>query len=91
MCPFLVSFPLIAHGSSASLLSGGSALYANTQEERQSYETRRLKQELMAAREQVLSLSSQLNTNVSRQFNRYFGDFFVRLGEELNLGHCGGD
>lgn len=54
-----------AHGSSASLLSGGSALYANTQEDRQSYEVRRLKKELMDAREQVLSLSSQLNTNVS--------------------------
>lgn len=55
-----------AHGSSASLLSGGSALYANSQEERQSYEVRRLKKELMDAREQVLSLSSRLNTNVSK-------------------------
>ena len=57
--------PLAAHGSSASLLSGASALYANSQEERQSYEVRRLKKELMDAREQVLSLSSQLSTNVS--------------------------
>lgn len=62
-----------AHGSSASLLSGGSALYANTQEDRQSYEVRRLKKELMDAREQVLSLSSRLSTNVStRDFDLFY-------------------
>lgn len=59
---FLLNPP--AHGSSASLLSGASALYANT-EDRSSYEIRRLKKELIDAREQVLSLSSKLSTNVS--------------------------
>ncbi|XP_067621415.1 protein sickie isoform X7 [Eurosta solidaginis] len=50
------------HGSAASLLSGGSSLYGSA-EERQANEIRRLKRELMDAREQVLSLSSQLSTN----------------------------
>ncbi|TMW54408.1 hypothetical protein DOY81_000511, partial [Sarcophaga bullata] len=50
------------HGSTASLLSGGSSLYG-TSEERQAQEIRRLKRELMEAREQVLSLSGQLSTN----------------------------
>uniref|UniRef100_A0A1A9W0A8 Uncharacterized protein n=1 Tax=Glossina brevipalpis TaxID=37001 RepID=A0A1A9W0A8_9MUSC len=54
------------HGSAASLLSGGSSLYG-TSEERQAHEIRRLKRELMEAREQVLSLSSQLSTNVSKR------------------------
>ncbi|XP_030381242.1 protein sickie-like [Scaptodrosophila lebanonensis] len=53
------------HGSAASLLSGGSSLYGSA-EERQAHEIRRLKRELQDAREQVLSLSSQLSTNVSR-------------------------
>ncbi|XP_030246617.1 protein sickie-like [Drosophila navojoa] len=52
------------HGSAASLLSGGSSLYGSA-EERQAHEIRRLKRELQDAREQVLSLSSQLSTNVS--------------------------
>lgn len=52
------------HGSAASLLSGGSSLYGSA-EERQANEIRRLKRELLDAREQVLSLSSQLSTNVS--------------------------
>ncbi|XP_043070626.1 protein sickie isoform X3 [Drosophila grimshawi] len=50
------------HGSAASLLSGGSSLYGSA-EERQANEIRRLKRELQDAREQVLSLSSQLSTN----------------------------
>ncbi|XP_044250812.1 protein sickie isoform X1 [Drosophila takahashii] len=50
------------HGSAASLLSGGSSLYGNA-EERQAHEIRRLKRELQDARDQVLSLSSQLSTN----------------------------
>ncbi|XP_034097599.2 protein sickie isoform X10 [Drosophila albomicans] len=50
------------HGSAASLLSGGSSLYGSA-EERQAHEIRRLKRELQDAREQVLSLSSQLSTN----------------------------
>lgn len=53
------------HGSAASLLSGGSSLYGST-EERQAIEVRRLKRELCDAREQVMSLSSQLSTNVSK-------------------------
>ncbi|XP_065094489.1 protein sickie-like isoform X4 [Ochlerotatus camptorhynchus] len=50
------------HGSQASLLSGGSSLYGST-EERQATEVRRLKRELIDARDQVMSLSSQLSTN----------------------------
>uniref|UniRef100_A0A182YFX5 Uncharacterized protein n=1 Tax=Anopheles stephensi TaxID=30069 RepID=A0A182YFX5_ANOST len=50
------------HGSQASLLSGGSSLYGST-EERQAGEVRRLKRELADARDQVMSLSSQLSTN----------------------------
>lgn len=57
-------FCFLVHGSTASLLSGGSSLYG-TSEERQAQEIRRLKRELMEAREQVLSLSGQLSTNVS--------------------------
>uniref|UniRef100_A0A182QJ91 Uncharacterized protein n=1 Tax=Anopheles farauti TaxID=69004 RepID=A0A182QJ91_9DIPT len=53
------------HGSQASLLSGGSSLYGST-EERQAGEVRRLKRELADARDQVMSLSSQLSTNVSK-------------------------
>lgn len=52
------------HGSAASLLSGGSSLYGSA-EERQANEVRRLKRELVDARDQVMSLSSQLSTNVS--------------------------
>lgn len=55
-----------AHGSQASLMSGGSSLYGSTTEEqRQANEVRRLKRELTDARDQVMSLSSQLSTNVS--------------------------
>lgn len=61
------------HGSQASLLSGGSSLYGST-EERQANEVRRLKRELLDAREQVMSLSSQLSTNVST--NSFFIDIF---------------
>lgn len=53
------------HGSAASLISGGSSLYGSA-EDRQVNEVRRLKRELCDAREQVMSLSSQLSSNVSR-------------------------
>lgn len=47
-------------------MSGGSSMYGSTTEEqRQANEVRRLKRELTEAREQVMSLSSQLSTNVS--------------------------
>lgn len=49
-------------------MSGGSSMYGSTTEEqRQANEVRRLKRELTEAREQVMSLSSQLSTNVSRK------------------------
>lgn len=55
------------HGSQISLMSGGSSMYGSTTEEqRQANEVRRLKRELTEAREQVMSLSSQLSTNVSK-------------------------
>lgn len=38
---------------------------STTEEQRQANEVRRLKRELIEAREQVMSLSSQLSTNVS--------------------------
>lgn len=38
---------------------------STTEEQRQANEVRRLKRELTEAREQVMSLSSQLSTNVS--------------------------
>lgn len=53
-----------AHGSAASLISGGSSLYGSA-EERQANEVRRLKRELGDAREQVNSLSNQLSLHVS--------------------------
>lgn len=47
-------------------MSGASSMYGSTTEEqRQANEVRRLKRELADARDQVLSLSSQLSTNVS--------------------------
>lgn len=61
----IVWFSFAVHGSAASLLSGGSSLYSSA-EERQASEIRRLKRELLDARDQVMSLSSQLSTNVSR-------------------------
>lgn len=49
-------------------MSGGSSMYGSTTEEqRQMGEMRRMKRELTEAREQVMSLSSQLSTNVSRE------------------------
>ncbi|KAL9929380.1 sickie isoform 7-T8 [Glossina fuscipes fuscipes] len=68
------------HGSAASLLSGGSSLYG-TSEERQAHEIRRLKRELMEAREQVLSLSSQLSTNahVVAAFEQSLSNMTTRL------------
>ncbi|XP_073822561.1 sickie isoform X2 [Musca autumnalis] len=68
------------HGSAASLLSGGSSLYG-TSEERQAHEIRRLKRELMEAREQVLSLSSQLSTNahVVNAFEQSLSNMTSRL------------
>lgn len=48
-------------------MSGGSSMYGScTEEQRQANEVRRLKRELAEAREQVMSLSSQLSTNVSK-------------------------
>lgn len=41
---------------------------STTEEQRQANEVRRLKRELHDARDQVMSLSSQLSTNVSRNF-----------------------
>lgn len=50
-------------------MSGTSSMYGSTTEEqRQANEVRRLKRELTDAREQVMSLSSQLSTNVSTQY-----------------------
>lgn len=50
-------------------MSGGSSIYGSTTEEqRQINELRRLKRELAEAREQVISLSSQLSTSVSKDF-----------------------
>jgi neuron navigator 2 len=63
---FLILMKKIVHGSQISLMSGGSSMYGSTTEEqRQANEVRRLKRELTEAREQVMSLSSQLSTNVS--------------------------
>lgn len=54
-------------------MSGGSSMYGSTTEEqRQANEVRRLKRELTEAREQVMSLSSQLSTNVSRKISFSF-------------------
>lgn len=53
-------------------MSGTSSMYGSTTEEqRQANEVRRLKRELTEAREQVMSLSSQLSTNVSTLNNFY--------------------
>lgn len=41
---------------------------STTEEQRQANEVRRLKRELHDARDQVMSLSSQLSTNVSQNF-----------------------
>lgn len=62
---FLFGSIISAHGSAASLLSGGSSLY-NSAEERQANEIRHLKRQLNEAREQVMSLSSQVTNNVSK-------------------------
>lgn len=65
----------LVHGSAASLISGGSSLYGSN-EDRQVNEVRRLKRELTDAREQVMSLSSQLSSNVSRTITINFSNFF---------------
>ena len=41
---------------------------STTEEQRQANEVRRLKRELHDARDQVMSLSSQLSTNVSKSY-----------------------
>lgn len=69
---FLLIFETV-HGSAASLISGGSSLYGSA-EDRQVNEVRRLKRELCDAREQVMSLSSQLSSNVSRKRLKYFNE-----------------
>ncbi|KAL5280209.1 NAV2 family protein [Megaselia abdita] len=68
------------HGSAASLLSGGSSLYSSA-EERQAGEIRRLKRELLDARDTVMSLSSQLSTNaqVVTAFEQSLGNMTQRL------------
>ncbi|CRK90961.1 CLUMA_CG004650, isoform A, partial [Clunio marinus] len=67
-----------AHSSQISLMSGGSSMYGSTTEEqRQVNEVRRLKRELTDAREQVMSLSSQLSTNVSREISVYIPIAFL--------------
>lgn len=66
---------MIVHGSQISLMSGGSMYGSTTEEQRQANEVRRLKRELMEAREQVMSLSSQLSTNVSAK-NIFSDSFF---------------
>ena len=66
------------HGSQISLMSGGSSMYGSTTEEqRQANEVRRLKRELHDARDQVMSLSSQLSTNVSEFFSFFLFYKFV--------------
>lgn len=53
---------------------------STTEEQRQANEVRRLKRELHDARDQVMSLSSQLSTNVSQNFysnNFKTSNFFV--------------
>jgi hypothetical protein len=70
-----LKFNVSVHGSQASLLSGGSSLYGST-EERQATEVRRLKRELMDARDQVCSLSGQLSANVST-INKLFKQTLV--------------
>lgn len=68
------------HGSAASLISGGSSLYGSA-EDRQVNEVRRLKRELCDAREQVMSLSSQLSSNVSRKTIKIFLFFAFKFNE----------
>lgn len=46
---------------------------STTEEQRQANEVRRLKRELHDARDQVMSLSSQLSTNVSEILRFYRG------------------
>lgn len=68
------------HGSQISLMSGASSMYGSTTEEqRQANEVRRLKRELTEAREQCLSLSSQLSTNVSTYLN-----YMLTFKEEMH-------
>jgi hypothetical protein len=76
---FFLSIPV--HGSQASLVSGGSSLYGST-EERQASEVRRLKRELMDARDQVCSLSGQLSANVSTNFIQ-FEHKILQLSQEM--------
>ncbi|KAL1138823.1 hypothetical protein AAG570_008885, partial [Ranatra chinensis] len=63
------------HGSAVSLVSTASSLYS-TPEEKQAHEVRKLRRELCDAQEKVLSLTSQLSTNVSTYYAlellRYF-------------------
>lgn len=52
------------HGSAVSLVSTTSSLYS-TPEEKHAHELRKLRRELGDAQEKVLTLTSQLSTNVS--------------------------
>jgi hypothetical protein len=81
-------FILVAvHGSQISLMSGGSSMYGSTTEEqRQANEVRRLKRELSEAREQVMSLSSQLSTNVSTR--KQFSQSNLPADSDVKLCYC---
>jgi predicted nucleic acid-binding Zn-ribbon protein len=80
---------VIAHGSQISLMSGGSSMYGSTTEEqRQANEVRRLKRELSEAREQVMSLSSQLSTNVSTRSSSYNNDNSPVIDFSIELCCC---
>lgn len=75
-----------AHGSAASLLSGGSSLYGSA-EDRQLHEVRRLKRELGDARDQVMSLSTQLSTNVSTCYF-YLSILVVTDKNNIKVNNC---
>lgn len=56
---------------------------STTEEQRQANEVRRLKRELTEAREQVMSLSSQLSTNVSTR--KKFRIFHSSISSSIDL------
>lgn len=67
-------------------MSGGSSMYGSTTEEqRQANEVRRLKRELHDARDQVMSLSSQLSTNVSTKTYFFINIVSFLLKQNLEL------
>ena len=62
-------------------MSGGSLYGSTTEEQRQANEVRRLKRELTDARDQVMSLSSQLSTNVSN----FYLFLFIRVFRQKTM------